>query len=82
MFQSSIQRLRSALSRFEDILGDPPQAAPPHPHRRPLRRRAVRRAGSVPARPAVCMCPIVSVRGASPAAQALHAVERGDGGPH
>jgi hypothetical protein len=58
MFQSSSGRLRAWLSRFEDILGDPPAPAPPHPHRRPLRWEHARRAGAVPARPAHCISPV------------------------
>jgi hypothetical protein len=61
MFQSPAKRLRAWLSFVEDILGDPPVAAP-HPHRRPLRLERERRPGSVPARPAHCLSP---VRGSS-----------------
>jgi len=59
MFQSSGKRLRALLSRFEDVLGDPPAQAP-HPHRRPVRIDLERRGGSVPARPAHCLCPVRS----------------------
>ena len=61
MFQSSARRLRARLSRFEDILGDPPadarptfdsarEGAPysrpaPHPHRQPLRWERRRASG-------------------------------------
>jgi hypothetical protein len=58
MFQASKTRLRTWLERFDDILGDPPEAAPPHPHRTPLRWERDRRAGVVPARPAHCVCPV------------------------
>jgi hypothetical protein len=62
MFQSSTTRLRAWLKRvddvLEDVLGDPPAAAQPHPHRRPLRWERTRRAGSVSARPAHCLSPI------------------------
>jgi hypothetical protein len=64
MFHSSMTRLRTWLERFDDILGDPPEAAPPHPHRSQLRWERDRRPGSVPARPAHCICPI---RSGSPA---------------
>jgi hypothetical protein len=50
--------LRAWLSRAEDILGDPPVAAPPHPHRRPLRWDRQRRLGAVAARPAHCISPV------------------------
>jgi hypothetical protein len=58
MFQSSRERLRAWLSRFDDVLGDPPQAAEPHPHRQPLRSHRIRRAGAVQARPAHCISPV------------------------
>jgi hypothetical protein len=74
MFQSSSKRLRAWLSRFDDILGDPPadarptfdsarEGAPnsrpaPHPHRQPLRWERKRRPGSVAAAPAVCISPV------------------------
>jgi hypothetical protein len=73
MFQSSQERLRAWLSRFDDILGDSPADARPipdsapqgafdHPHREPLRWRHQRRKGSVPAPPALCLCPVRSSR--------------------
>jgi hypothetical protein len=58
MFQSSTDRLRAWLKRAEDILGDEPVEAQPHPHRRPLRWERTRRVGSVPARPAHCVSPV------------------------
>jgi hypothetical protein len=58
MFQASKTRLRTWLERFDDILGDPPEAAPPHPHRTPLRWERDRRAGTVPPRPAHCISPV------------------------
>jgi hypothetical protein len=67
MFQSSSQRLRAWLSRFDDVLddvlGDRPADANAdlhtwHPHRRPLRWRRERRGGSVPSAPAHCVSPI------------------------
>jgi hypothetical protein len=70
MFQSSKDGLRVWLERFDDILGDPPEAAPPHPHRAPLRWERDRRAGSVPARPAHCISP---VRVVSPSEDRDHA---------
>jgi hypothetical protein len=60
MFQSSKSRVRAWLERFDDVLGDPPEAAPPHPHRVPLRWDRARRPGSVPARPAHCISPVRS----------------------
>jgi hypothetical protein len=62
MFQASKSRLRAWLERFDDILGDPPEAAPPHPHRVPLRWERDRRAGTVPARPAHCISPVRTER--------------------
>jgi hypothetical protein len=72
MFQSSHKRLRAWLSRFDDILGDPPADARPapesadpgahHPHRRPLRWQRDRRPGGVAPAPAVCLCPVRSGR--------------------
>jgi hypothetical protein len=58
MFQSSKARLRALLDRFDDILGDPPEAALPHPHRAPLRWERERRPGAVPVRPALCISPV------------------------
>jgi hypothetical protein len=66
MFQSSKKRLRAWLDVVDEMLvGDPPvdaYAEPPvedtHPHRRPLRWQRPRRAGSVPAAPAHCLCPV------------------------
>jgi hypothetical protein len=58
MFQSSKARVRAWLDRFDDVLGDPPEVAPPHPHRVPLRFERARRPGSVPARPAHCISPV------------------------
>jgi len=61
MFQSSKSRLRAWLSWTEDILGDSPEDAQPHPHRRELRWERTRRGGSVPPRPAFCISPVRSV---------------------
>lgn len=66
MFQSSMKRLRAWLDVVDDMLvGDPPADAhlevprwATHPHRRPLRWQRARRAGSVPAAPAHCLCPV------------------------
>ena len=66
MFQSSKKRLCAWLDVVDDMLvGDPPadtEAEPPlwdtHPHRRPLRWEHARRAGSVPAAQAHCLCPV------------------------
>jgi hypothetical protein len=58
MFQSSSKRLRAWLKWTEDILGDPPEDARPHPHRRELRWERTRRGGSVAARPAHCISPV------------------------
>jgi hypothetical protein len=65
MFQSFSNRGRAWLDRAEtlltlvdDLLGDPPAAAPPHPHRHELRWNRTRRAGAVPAPPAHCLCPV------------------------
>jgi hypothetical protein len=66
MFQPCSNRLRAWLALADDILGDPrpadahidDRAWAEHPHRRPLRRERERRAGSVPAAPAYCLCPI------------------------
>jgi hypothetical protein len=58
MFQSSKMRVRAWLDRFDDVLGDPPEVAPLHPHRVPLRWDRARRPGSVPSRPAHCISPV------------------------
>jgi hypothetical protein len=65
MFQSSKERFRAWLTRFDDILADHPAEAPTdderlvhHPHRRPLRWERQRRPGSVAARPAYCISPV------------------------
>jgi hypothetical protein len=71
MFQSSNKRLRAWLSRFEDVLGDPPADArtnhnrstwSTHPHRKPLRWDRQRRPGSVASKPAVCISPVRAAR--------------------
>jgi len=59
MFQSSKERFRAWLTRFDDILADHPAEVPDdderlahHPHRRPLRWSAsAGPAASLPARP-------------------------------
>jgi hypothetical protein len=65
MFQSSANRLRAWFAVVDDFLGDPPADArvdlkpwATHPHRRPLQWERRRRAGSVPAPPAHCLCPV------------------------
>ena len=65
MFQSSKERFRAWLTRFDDILADHPAEVPDHderlahhPHRRPLRWERQRRPGSVAARPAYCISPV------------------------
>jgi hypothetical protein len=58
MFQSSAKRLRAWLSLADDLLGDPPAAAQPHPHRRELRWQRSRRPGAVSPRPSYCLCPV------------------------
>jgi hypothetical protein len=60
MFHSSKKRLAAWLERFDDILGDPVEPAPPDPHRTPLRWERDRRPGAVPPRPAHCLCPVRS----------------------
>jgi hypothetical protein len=64
MFQSASNRLRAWLKlvdgALDDVLGDPPADAQPHPHRHPLRLQHRRRPGSVPARPAHCLSPVRS----------------------
>ena len=64
MFRTSFTRLRAWLETV-DVLGDSPEDAQAledsffeHPHRRPLRWERERRAGSVQARPAHCLCPV------------------------
>jgi hypothetical protein len=75
MFQASANRLRSLMSRAEDVLGAPEDdaLAPPenfisHPHRRSLRWERARRPGTVAARPAHCISP---VRAGTPAPDAV-----------
>ena len=64
MFRTSFTRLRTWLETV-DVLGDSPDEAQAleenffeHPHRSPLRWERERRAGSVQARPAHCLCPV------------------------
>jgi hypothetical protein len=84
MFQSSKKRLRAWLEVVDEMLvGDPPvdaHAEPPlwatHPHRRPVRPQRVRRAGSAPAAPAHCLCPVRPVRGDLGARPSMHGGER------
>ncbi len=78
MFHSMRQRFETLLSRVDDILADHPDEVredadgatgklgppPVHPHRRPLRSRAVRRPGSVPALTAHCISPVRRPAGA------------------
>jgi hypothetical protein len=60
MFQSSLRRLRALITLAEDVLGDPEPELTPHPHARRVRLQPrPRRPGAVPARPAVCVSPIV-----------------------
>lgn len=77
MFQSSSNRVRAWLDRAEsllglvdDVLGDPPAAAPPHPHRRELQWNRKRRGGAVPHPPAYCLSPIRASRTGSRAGAA------------
>jgi hypothetical protein len=70
MFQSSINHLRAWWGLVDDLLGDPRADAhldkrswATHPHRRPLRWQRERRAGSLPAAPAHCLCPVLPARG-------------------
>ncbi len=72
MFQSSKSRLRAWLKWTEDILGDPPEDARTHPHRRELRWDRTRRGGSVPPRPAYCLSPVRSITTESPGDRATH----------
>jgi hypothetical protein len=59
MFQLTPERLHRLLSLVDDVLaGDPPEEATPHPHRRPLSWQPARRAGTVTARPALCLSPV------------------------
>jgi hypothetical protein len=60
MFQRPSRALHALLSLVDDVLADPFDAGPPHPHRRPLRWQRPRRAGSVPAPPAYCVSPVRS----------------------
>jgi hypothetical protein len=66
MFLSLNNRLRAWLALADDILGHPPadvdRAWTEHPHRRPLIWHRERRAGSVLAAPAYCLCPIRPAR--------------------
>ena len=71
MFQSSTTRLRAWLELVDDFLGEPPDDAQldlepwaAHPHRRPLRWERERRAGSVQAARADCLCPVGSTAAA------------------
>ena len=64
MFRQLFQKM-SAWVETVDILGgdlaaepDVPEQPELHPHRHPVRVRLERRAGGVPARPAVCLCPV------------------------
>jgi hypothetical protein len=56
MFRSPIAKIRSWLTLADDVLGEPEVV--PHPHRRPLTYKPVRRHGAVPSRPAVCVSPV------------------------
>jgi hypothetical protein len=62
MFRKHSERLHRLLSLLDDVLGDAPEEARPHPHRRPLAWQPVRRGGSVAARPAHCLSPIRPAR--------------------
>jgi hypothetical protein len=50
------------MSLLDDVLGDPLDEAPPHPHRRELRWQPARRPGAVAARPAACLSPVRAAR--------------------
>lgn len=59
MFQLTPERLNRLLDLVDDVLaGDPPEEAPHHPHRQPIRWQPSRRAGAVNARPAHCLSPV------------------------
>jgi hypothetical protein len=65
MFQSSKKRMQALLDIVDDMLVGAPEedlvAPRPHPHRRPVELRVVRRAGSVAARPMHCLSPVRTV---------------------
>ena len=59
MFHLTPERLHRLLDLVDDVLaGDPPEEAPQHPHRQPPRWQRTRRAGTVSARPALCLSPV------------------------
>ena len=62
MFQSSKKRMQALLELVDDMLVGAPEedlvAPTPHPHRRPVKLRLERRAGSVAARPMHCLSPV------------------------
>jgi hypothetical protein len=64
MFRKHSERLQRLLSLLDDVLGDAPEEAPPHPHRRVLAWQPARRGGSVAPRPAHCLSPIRPARAA------------------
>ncbi len=59
MFQLTPERLHRLLELVDDVLaGDFEEEANQHPHRQPLRWQPSRRAGTVSARPALCLSPV------------------------
>jgi len=58
MFRKQAERLNRLLSLLDDVLGDPEELAPSHPHRHPLRWQPPRRSGSVPQPHAHCISPV------------------------
>ena len=58
MFQLTPGRLSRLLSLVDDVLGDPIEEAPQHPHRQPLRWAPIRRRGMIAPAPTSCRSPV------------------------
>jgi hypothetical protein len=58
MFQLTPERLNRLLSLLDDVLGDPIDEAPQHPHRQPLSWHPIRRPGSIAPHTVSCLSPV------------------------
>ena len=58
MFHLTPERLNRLLSLLDDVLGDPPEEAPQHPHRQPLSWHPIRRPGTVAPATMSCLSPV------------------------
>jgi hypothetical protein len=58
MFHLTPERLNRLLTLLDDVLGDPPDEAPQHPHRKSLSWHPVRRPGTIAPGSVTCLSPV------------------------